>query len=694
LLATDAASLISQTVANNSVELPGAFFSQTWTFKNTGTSTWSSGTSGYTLNLVGTDVLGVTSATPDTAAGHYHPVTPINGGGSVAPNGTATFTMSCIAPETPGTYTDTFQLNSASSVYFGPQVTVMIVVSQAGPAGAYDRARAVSYANNFAGFIVTDGYFWDGPNVSDITYYGAGQPVPTTLIGDDCAHFVSSCIGSPASGLGGGLTIASRVPPTYGEPGAQHLVDTTLIGGGLATAATSFSGLLPGDVIGWDWTSNNSIDHVTIYIGNGQIASHAASHLDVPDTYYNSSNPSLTAYPTHIKDAAATRYISLSGNLAFGNVTAGSSAQTTLTIYNGGNSPLTVTSLSLPSGFSGTWSGTIPSAGSQNVTVTFSPIAGTTYGGTVTVNSNSTAGTNTMSASGTGVKITTTTAVAVSGTLTYGQALTFTATVTPASSSGETGNVQFQIDGSNAGSPVTLSGNTASYASSALSAGSHSIVAIYSGDSKFAGSTAGTLNKTIGKATLTITANSAGKAFGTLASLGSTAFTQTGLVAANGDGVSGVSETCTGCPAAAAVGNYAIVPSAATGTGLTNYNISYVNGSLAVAPATDLVVTAPLVITNASNLADGCNLTLGSFPGAPIVPSAIVAAPTISSATSPALSPDSIAKHRVSGPATRKPIGLISANAIRAAILNSVGQWYDKDSALAALDAILAQYAR
>ncbi len=462
LLSTDGATLVSQTVANSAVELPGAFFSQTWTIKNTGTSTWSPGTSGYTLNLLGTDVLGITSATPDTASGHYHVITVINGGGSVAPNGTATFTMSCIAPETPGTYTDTFQMNSASSVFFGQQVTVQIVVSQAGPAGSYDRARAVSYANNNAGFVVTDGYFWDGPNVSDITYYGAGQPVPTNLVGDDCAHFVSSCIGTPASGLGGGLTIATRVAPSYGEPGAQHLVQTTLIGGGHATAVSSYSSLQPGDVIGWDWTSDGSIDHVTIYLGNGQIASHANSHLDVPDTFYNSSSPNLTSYPTHI-NSPATRYIALSGNLAFGNVTAGSSAQTTLTIYNGGNTSLNVTSISLPSGFSGNWSGTIPSAGTQTVTVTFSPTAGTGYGGTVTVNSNDTAGTGTMSASGTGVKIVTTAALAAGGTPTYGHALTFTATVTPASGSGETGTMQFQIDGTNAGSPVALGGNTAAY---------------------------------------------------------------------------------------------------------------------------------------------------------------------------------------------------------------------------------------
>ena len=311
--------------------------------------------------------------------------------------------------------------------------------------------------------------------------------------------------------------------------------------------------------------SDGTIDHDTIYLGNGQVAVHSNSCPAVSaTTWYQSSYPDLTQYLIHINNGLTTRYVSLSGNLAFGNVTAGSSAQTTLTIYNGGNSPLTVSSISLPSGFSGNWSGTIPSAGSQTVTVTSAPTAATTYGGTVTVNSNDTAGTATVSASGTGVTIGTTAAVAVSGgTPTYGQALTFTATIMPASGSGETGTVQFEIDGTSTGSPAPLSGNTATYTTSVLAAGSHTVVAVYSGDGKFSTSTSSTLNQSVGTATLTITANSAGKAYGTLASLGSTAFTQTGLVMANGDSITGVTETCTGCAVVADAGSYAIVPTAA-----------------------------------------------------------------------------------------------------------------------------------
>jgi hypothetical protein len=100
-----------------------------------------------------------------------------------------------------------------------------------------------------------------------------------------------------------------------------------------------------------------------------------------------------------------TRVIGLSGNLAFGNVTVGSTATATLTIQNTGNTALTVSGINYPTGFSGAWSGIVPTGASQNVTVTFSPVAATTYGGNVTVTSDATSGTSTIAASGTGIQV-------------------------------------------------------------------------------------------------------------------------------------------------------------------------------------------------------------------------------------------------------------------------------------------------
>ena len=117
--------------------------------------------------------------------------------------------------------------------------------------------------------------------------------------------------------------------------------------------------------------------------------------------------------------AVPTRIISLSGDLAFGDVTVGSSTTRTLTISNTGSSTLSVSGISYPSGFSGTWSGSVAAGGSQNVTVTFAPTTATSYSGTVTVNSDKTSGTNTRSCSGTGTAVPTR-IISLSGDLGFG----------------------------------------------------------------------------------------------------------------------------------------------------------------------------------------------------------------------------------------------------------------------------------
>jgi len=107
--------------------------------------------------------------------------------------------------------------------------------------------------------------------------------------------------------IGGGLAIPSRVPPTYGEPGAARLVNTVLIGGGYAIEVPSLSMLSPGDLIGWNWEGDSNIqnlDHVVLYVGNGLVASHAASCLGVSATsWYQNSEPNWRWHLVHIFDA-------------------------------------------------------------------------------------------------------------------------------------------------------------------------------------------------------------------------------------------------------------------------------------------------------------------------------------------------------------------------------------------------------
>lgn len=87
---------------------------------------------------------------------------------------------------------------------------------------------------------------------------------------------------------------------------------------------------------------------------------------------------------------------------------------------------------------------------------------------------------------------------------------------------------------------------------------------------------------------LGVTADSTTKAYGTTLTFAGTEFTTSGLVA--GDSITSVALASAGAPASAARGDYPIVASSAVGTGLSNYDISYVPGTLTVAGAATMTV--------------------------------------------------------------------------------------------------------
>jgi hypothetical protein len=82
-----------------------------------------------------------------------------------------------------------------------------------------------------------------------------------------------------------------------------------------------------------------------------------------------------------------------------------------------------------------------------------------------------------------------------------GQSVKFTAAISPATA---TGTVQF-FDGSNALGTVNLSGSVASFSTSALSVGSHSITANFSGDGNYNSSNSTPLTQTVNVALATTT---------------------------------------------------------------------------------------------------------------------------------------------------------------------------------------------
>ncbi|HRJ08826.1 MAG TPA: choice-of-anchor D domain-containing protein [Prosthecobacter sp.] len=194
----------------------------------------------------------------------------------------------------------------------------------------------------------------------------------------------------------------------HGTTSAELSVTPTIYNATAAGGNSSFEVTASGT---WSWSKSAGADWVTTSESSNQTGNQTFSYTVATnsDTAQRSAVITLTSgalTATHTINQAGTesRVIALSGDLAFGNVTVGQSATRTLTIQNTGNSPMSVSGISYPTGFSGNWSsGSIAAGGSQNVTVTFSPTAAQSYSGNVTVNSNATSGAGVMAISGTGV---------------------------------------------------------------------------------------------------------------------------------------------------------------------------------------------------------------------------------------------------------------------------------------------------
>jgi hypothetical protein len=130
------------------------------------------------------------------------------------------------------------------------------------------------------------------------------------------------------------------------------------------------------------------------------------------------------------------------------------------------------------------------SAGSHSITATYTPTGN--FAG-----SSSSAFNETVNQASTSTTLSASASSAV-----YGQSITFTATVSPVSpgSGVPTGTVQFKEGNALLGSDTVNSSGVASFSTSTLSVGSHSITAVYSGDSNFLSSSAATgVNEAIAK---------------------------------------------------------------------------------------------------------------------------------------------------------------------------------------------------
>ena len=186
---------------------------------------------------------------------------------------------------------------------------------------------------------------------------------------------------------------------------------------------------------------------------------------------------------------------------------------------------------------------------------------------------------------------TTTTVASSAASPIYGQSLTFTANVGVVARAGApTGTVQFEMDGVDLGSPAQLvDGSATSDAIGSLSAGTHSITAVYSGDANFQTSTAANFTQTVVQAPLMVTADDENKVYGAPMPAFTASFS--GFVLGQDSSMLGGTLTFT-TPATATsqVGTDPIAPAGLTSP---NYAITFVPGTLTI-------TAAPLII-NADN---------------------------------------------------------------------------------------------
>ncbi len=199
------------------------------------------------------------------------------------------------------------------------------------------------------------------------------------------------------------------------------------------------------------------------------------------------------------------------------------------------------------------------------------PVAGSPRTATLTVSTpgNSFYESGSLTRSFDVTKNSTSTTLAAPTAAVHGQPVTFVATVAATNGTGTpSGTVQFTVDGSAFGGPVTLvGGSAASPSTTSLSTGSHTIGATYSGDSGFLGSTAAARTQQVHKAETT-----------------------TGLVAAPSPTVSGQAVTFTATVDV-------VAPGAGTPTGGVQFDIDGQPYGTAVPLSGD---TATLTISNLS----------------------------------------------------------------------------------------------
>jgi Ca2+-binding RTX toxin-like protein len=438
---------------------------------------------------------------------------------------------------------------------------------------ANNRTKTVGQTATFAGTEFTTSGLVNSDSMTSVTLTSTGAAsgasigtyniVPSAAVGSGLTNYSISYTNGTLTVVGSDPTITGVSPSTVCTAGGVSVVisganftNASAVQFG-ATNATSFTVDNDGQITAVVPSGSAGTVDISVTTPVGTSANSAADNF----TYSSSSITSLTLGS---QSASLTYGAGTSVTFAV-SATRASACNITGAVYSVSGLPAGVTgTLSPSSGVSASGNTSIP--GSTLTLAVGATVNAGSYPFTVTL----TNGAEVVSESGTlVVDAKALTITADSNSKTYGTAITFAGT-------------EFTTSGLVNSDTVTSVTLTNTGAAATASVGTTNIVpsaAVGSGLSNYSITyTNGTM--TVNAKALTITASDRTKTYGTAVTFAGTEFTTSGLV--NSDAVSSVTLTSTGAAATGTAGTHNIVPSAATGTGLTNYSISYTNGTMTV----------------------------------------------------------------------------------------------------------------
>lgn len=380
-------------------------------------------------------------------------------------------------------------LNGNNTLYvakFNPTGSQVLFGSTfGGPGNAPEKAGGLAVdagGGIYVGGAIGAGGQFSTPGAFQQTYAGGGTDafVAKTM---SLQPSTTALTVSPAPAvLGQQVTLTAKIS---GPPGS------TVIPTGKVTFLSGASTLGTGtlDNTGTTTYSTSSLAANTYtltasYGGDGNYSPSASSVQTLVVSPY-STTTTLTVSPT---SASVGQTIAFTAKV---KTNSGSAVPTgTITFLNGTKQ---LAAVAVDSTGTSTYSSSTLAAGSYTITAAYSGDAN---------DATSTSGATSLVISAAAVA-TTTNLVASAATISSGASVTFTATVKQASGSGvPTGSVTFKDGATTLGTGALDSSGKASYSTSALSVGSHSITAVYTGDSGNLTSTSAAVSITVNTAAL------------------------------------------------------------------------------------------------------------------------------------------------------------------------------------------------